>query len=176
MLSVCRLEPSKRVSWILRALAALEHAPEPLSERVDWVLDIVGDGSELNDLRHETRQLRLDRRVNFHGRVSDTRLEELYHATRLSLIPAIQGWGLPALESLLRRTPVVLHEQSGVTEILRDSPWVELIRDSGGSDFAAAIERMVGRLRDGTLAKQSLPVVPSDAEWAQAVCSRCGWI
>lgn len=175
LLSVSRLESSKRLSWILRAVAELEGAPHPWSESVDWRLDIVGEGTCGSKLREMTRELGLGGRVQFLGQVPDARLEEVYREASLFLMPAVQGWGLPALEALMRGVPVVLHEQSGVAEILGGNLWVEFIRDHDGRDFASAIERMVVRIQSGRLATEVPPRVPTEAEWAAALARQCGW-
>src|ERR1039457_4174775 len=40
MLSVCRIETNKRIDWILRSLAELEHASPSLSSQRAWRLDL----------------------------------------------------------------------------------------------------------------------------------------
>lgn len=176
ILSVSRLEASKRIDWILVALAELEMSSSPLSVRFDWTLDIVGEGTRKEDLQQCVDELRLDGRVQFHGAVSDARLEQLYQTARLFLMPAVQGWGLPALESLERGIPVVLHGQSGVSEILSESDWVEVIRAPDGSDLGAAIERMLSRVQHGLLRSESRPRVPSETDWARAIAEKCEWL
>jgi glycosyltransferase involved in cell wall biosynthesis len=127
MLSVCRLEPNKRLDWILNALAKLESSG--LSSRVDWMLDVVGDGSQLDGLKILSARLGIDQRVLFHGRIPDVMVEEVFADASIFLMPAVQGYGLPALEALSRGVAVVLHKESGVSEILQGNPWVEIIED-----------------------------------------------
>jgi glycosyltransferase involved in cell wall biosynthesis len=166
-LSVSRLEASKRIDWILRALAELEHADAPLSAQSEWALDIVGVGSEAAALRELAGALGIDNRVKFHGRVADEQLDAL-------IMPAVQGYGLPALESLARGTPVILHRDSGVSEILRDPPWIETIAQ-GSQDLSAAIRRMVTNISAGALQRRPRPEVPTAWGWAQQIALACGW-
>ena len=175
LLSVSRLEDSKRIDWILRSLAALESQEPPLHARKDWELDVVGEGSREGDLRRLAADLGLADRVVFHGLVSDARLEEIYGAADLSLMPAVQGYGLPALEALTRKIPVVMHAQSGVSEILGGSPWVEIITGDEES-LMAGLDTMVGRLLAGALSERTLPDFPTESQWAEEVCRLCGWI
>src|ERR1700744_277782 len=65
MLSVSRIEPNKRIDWILRGLEQLEHDATPLSERVDWRLDVVGKGSALEAMQQLAANLGLGERVQF---------------------------------------------------------------------------------------------------------------
>ena len=175
LLSVCRLEDNKRIDWMLRSLAALEAQEPPLRARKDWRLDVVGEGSREGELRSLAEALGLTHRVVFHGLVSDERLEDIYGAADLFLMPAVQGYGLPALEALTRKIPVVMHAQSGVSEILGGTLWVEII--TGGEEtLTAGLDTMIGRLLAGGLAGQPLPDFPTESQWAEEVCRLCGWL
>jgi glycosyltransferase involved in cell wall biosynthesis len=173
-LSVSRLEASKRIDWMLQALAELERSENPLSAQSEWVLDVVGDGSEATVLRERAGALGIGERVKFHGRVSDGLLEILFAQASIFVMPAVQGYGLPALESLARGTPVILHRDSGVSEILNQPPWVETIAQ-GPEDLAQAIRSMVTNITSGALQRHSKPAIPMAADWAQKVATQCGW-
>jgi glycosyltransferase involved in cell wall biosynthesis len=171
MLSVSRLEENKRVDWIMQALARQSASPDSMGA---WHLDIVGTGAQLEFLKAQAKTLGLNERVVFHGHVSDDRLEEIYARADLFVMPARQGYGLPALEALMRGLPVVIHEESGVSEILRDTPWVELIQ--GGPDgLPASLQRICTRIQDGEIARQPLPAFPSESDWAEQIRDLCGW-
>ena len=173
-LSVSRLEGSKRIDWILRAFAELENRATPLSAEMPWVLDVVGDGSEAAPLRSLAAGLGIADRVTFHGHLSDQRLEELFARAGVFLMPAIQGYGLPALELLARGTPVILHRQSGVSEILNQAPWIETIT-RGQDDLVSAIHRMVANISSGSLRHAFRPTVPTASGWAKQIAATCGW-
>lgn len=175
LLSVCRLEANKRVDWILESQARLRRSPWCSGQPLNCSLDIVGSGTEEPALRALASGLGLEGNVRFHGRVSDARLEELYARAHLFLMPARQGYGLPALEALSRGLPVVVHQDSGVSEILSGTPWVELIRGEQES-LPLAIGNMATRLSNGTLLREPLPKFPSESEWADEVCRHCGWL
>lgn len=174
LLSVSRLEKNKRLDWVFEALAMLETSNTPLSTQCDWLLDIVGDGSQAGALRDLARLVNIGSRVIFHGRVSDEALEAHYAGAALFLMPAMQGYGLPALEALSREVPVIMHRQSGVSEILGDSPWVAVI-DQGRDALALAIRTMVSNILNGALEKQCIPRFPTDMEWAEEIATICGW-
>jgi glycosyltransferase involved in cell wall biosynthesis len=175
MLSVCRLEPNKRLYWILNALAGLESSDVALSKKADWVVDLVGDGSQREELQNLAVQLGIAERVVFHGRVSDASVEELFADAGFFLMPAVQGYGLPALEALARSVPVILHRESGVSEILKGTPWAEVIED-GLEDLASAINIMVDRCCGHVLEKSPLPAFPTETDWARNICMQCKWI
>ena len=175
MLSVSRIEPNKRIDWILRALEALEHDSTALSARVDWHLDIVGKGSALEAMQRLAANLGLAERVHFHGYLSDAELAKLYETTHLFLMPAVQGYGIPAIEALGRGIPVLLHRESGVSDILRRTPWAVVI-DGTESAMLAGLRQAI----DGTLAgaqfSAPLPHLPTEDEWAARVAKLCNWL
>lgn len=174
MLSVCRLEANKRIDWILRTLGALEKATPPLHCTADWRLDIVGVGSQDEALRRMTADLGLSERVVFHGGVSDAELERCYAAADLFLMPAVQGYGLPALEALTRHIPVLLHRQSGVSEVLGGSAWAEIIA-GGEESLGKGLAALLARIQSSVLEHTPLPNFPTEASWANEVCKQCHW-
>lgn len=169
-LSICRLEKSKRIDWIVSSLHNLENSVPSLSGQINWSLDIVGTGSQEQDLRRQVAFLGLDSKVTFHGHCSDCQVEELYKKASIFLMPAVQGYGLPALESLSRQVPVILHADSGVSEILGGSPWVSII-SANEHNLEKHILIMIQRIIEIKLSKADLPRIPSDIGWSQEIIS-----
>ncbi|HLI77867.1 MAG TPA: glycosyltransferase, partial [Acidobacteriaceae bacterium] len=166
MLSVSRIEANKRIDWILDALAALEAAPTPLSQCVDWRLDLAGKGSQLEAMTVRARDLGLAGRVHFHGFVPDAALEGLYDDAHLFLMPAVQGYGIPAIEALGRGIPVLLHRESGVSDILLDTPWATVLT-GGPEEMAPRLSGMLSwLLTNGHLAAPPPPKLPTEDTWA----------
>lgn len=174
MLSVSRIEPNKRIDWILRGLEALEHETPELSERVDWHLDVVGKGSALDAMQQLAANLGLAERVRFHGYVSDAELANLYETTHLFLMPAVQGYGIPAIEALSRGIPVLLHAESGVSDILRRTPWAVVI-DGSETLMLAGLRNAVDGVIAGAQLSSPLPQLPTEDEWAARVVRLCNW-
>lgn len=170
LLSVCRLQASKRVDWMLRALAQ-EDGQRDLGE---WRLHVAGAGPQREALQALALQLGIHERVSFHGFVSDEQLEALYRQAHIFLMPARQGFGLPAIEALYRHSAVVLNRESGVSEILEGTPWV-LIAESGERAFASALRAMLRRVREEGFFAQPLPPLPSMPAWADEVIETLGW-
>lgn len=175
LLSVSRLEANKRIDWILRALGELEHGGAPLSQRVDWRFDVVGEGAFSKGLRDICRQQGVESRVHFHGFVDDGELWALFERAHLFLMPARQGYGLPAVEALYRGIPVLLHRESGVSDILRDTPWC-VVMEGGEANMRPAMERILTSLLSSRHIGQPLPPIPSEADWAGQVAKLCGWV
>lgn len=175
MLSVCRIEGNKRIDWILRSLAKLEEAAPALSSRVNWRLDLAGKGPMLDELTRMTASLGIRDRVKFHGFVPDAELRAMYADAHLFVMPALQGYGIPAIESLQRGIPVLLHRQSGVSDILLDTPWATVF-DGGEEAMAKALESAIIGVLSGRHLQVPLPPLPTEESWAEQVARLCGWI
>ena len=175
MLSVSRVEANKRIDWMLRALAEMERGPIPLSERVDWSIEITGRGSQLGALQEMAETLNLAGRVRFSGYVSDAALQESYGKAHLFLMPAVQGYGIPAVEALARGLPVLLHRESGVSDILRETPWATVI-EGGEEGMLPGLCKAVDAVMLGVQLDAPLPELPTEDQWAERVAALCGWV
>ncbi len=174
LLSVSRIEANKRIDWILRSLAELERRTPNLHDIIDWHLNVAGGGSRIEALTALAAQLGLAARVTFHGFVSDARLEDLYNCTDLFLMPARQGYGIPAAEALARGIPVLLHRESGISDLLRDTPWA-VILEGGEAELPDVLERAIKAVIAGEHVDIAPPRIPTEAEWAERVARCCGW-
>jgi glycosyltransferase involved in cell wall biosynthesis len=169
-LSISRLEHNKRIDWILESAAELLK----LGLCPALHLDIVGDGAHRNALQRQAAALDLGSSVTFHGFVNDEKLESLYSAASLFVMPAVQGFGLPALEALYRQVPVVMHVQSGVSEILAHCPWV--ICFSGGTrELTNALKMHLDRSADRLLDPATIGTLPTEETWAREIVQAMDW-
>ncbi|MFC6646693.1 glycosyltransferase family 4 protein [Granulicella cerasi] len=174
LLSVCRIEANKRIDWMLNALSTLEQ--KGLSSQIPWRLDIVGKGSQLDEMRERTAALGLSDRIVFHGFVSDDGLAEFYDRAHLFVMPAVQGYGIPAVEALARGIPVLLHRDSGVSDILLDTPWASVLH-GGEEELAPKLEAMLHYLAaNEQMAAPPPPELPTEDAWAARVARICGYV
>jgi len=175
LLSVSRVEPNKRIDWILAGLAGLEKRRPRLSQRVDWLLDVVGGGSMIDRLSETARKLGLEDRVTFHNFIDDQHLEAIYDQADLFLMPARQGYGIPAAEALSRGIPVLLHRDSGISDILLDTPWATVM-EGGEETMAETLDRAIRSVLSQSHLKAPLPDLPTEDGWAEQVARICGWV
>jgi glycosyltransferase involved in cell wall biosynthesis len=175
MFSVCRIEANKRIDWLIRSLAELERSETPLSSRIDWRFDLAGSGSLIPSLREMAQTLGIGHRIHFHGFVSDQNLEHLYAQAHLFLMPAVQGYGIPAIESLQRGIPVLLHRESGVSDILLDTPWATVLTGSE-ENLTSALRSAIDGVLQGRHHAIAQPSLPTEDTWAEQVAHLCGWL
>jgi glycosyltransferase involved in cell wall biosynthesis len=175
MFSVCRIEANKRIDWIIRSLAELERSETPLSSRMDWSFELAGSGSLIPSLRALAESLGIGDRVHFHGFVSDEGLERLFAQAHLFLMPAVQGYGIPAIESLQRGIPVLLHRESGVSDILLDTPWATVLTGNE-EQLTGALRSAIDGVLQGRHHAVAQPNLPTEDTWAEQVALLCGWL
>ncbi len=113
VLSVGRLNPMKRTSKLVEAMAA---------SRSDIRCKIVGTGSEAAELASLAERLGVVDRIDFVGVADDGELTELYRrALAVYYSPFDEDYGYVTVEAMLAGKPVVTMEDSGgVLEFVRD--------------------------------------------------------
>lgn len=164
-LSVCRLEPSKRVDWIIRAFSGI-----PPHLRRNARLEIVGAGSAAASLKALAAECGVDTQVNFRGHVSEEELEACYCDSSVFVMPAKQGYGLPGLESLARGLRLIVHRESGVSELLESCERAFLIDDE--ASLADAMVKLCTSHADTS--RLSLNLRTRD-HWCREILEHCGW-
>ncbi len=164
-LSVCRLEPTKRVDWIILAFAEI-----PESLRKNARLDIVGEGSAAASLKDVATEVGIAGQVNFRGHVSEEELEACYKASSVFVMPAKQGYGLPGLESLARGPRLIVHRESGVSEILHSCDRAFLIDDK-----VSLRNAMVELCRTHEQTSRKCLNLRTSDHWCQEILEYCGW-
>jgi glycogen(starch) synthase len=109
-----RLVPEKGVDLLLRAAANVKR------DGRDFRLKIIGDGSEGNNLKSVSKELRLEDRVTFLGYLHGRELLETLSDVSVSVIPS--RWeevaGLSAIEPMMRGSLVVAAEIGGLGEMV----------------------------------------------------------
>jgi glycosyltransferase involved in cell wall biosynthesis len=117
ILVVSALEPRKNAPFLLDWFAA--SAALPATMELWWVGPRVWWASRdllANLERHRGGQR--GARIRLLGKVSDRRLCELYQQATFTIYPSLyEGFGLPPLDALLHRTPVVCGYHSSLQEL-----------------------------------------------------------
>jgi glycosyltransferase involved in cell wall biosynthesis len=109
-----RLAPLKRADLVLRALA------QPAAANVRCV--IAGEGDELPALQALGRELGIDSRVTFTGRLDDDALvQHLARCRAVAFVPVSEDYGFVTVEAFASAKPVITATDSGgPTEFVRD--------------------------------------------------------
>lgn len=142
LLFVGRLVERKGVDVLLRAFASL-------GDIANARLVVVGDGPERERLQSLARELGVQERVDFLGRVSDDALRAEYASARVFVLPAIvdsrgdtEGLGVVLLEAMNSRVPVVASDSGGIVDIVEHEKTGLLVPPGDVTALAAALRRL----------------------------------
>jgi L-malate glycosyltransferase len=137
LMHISNFRPVKRVRDVVRIFARVR-------QQVPSVLVMVGDGPDRVHAEAEARELGVDERVFFLGKIEA--VAPLLSAADLFLLPSqTESFGLSALEALASGVPVVGSNTGGLPEVVRDG-------ESGAlcevGDVARMAEAAIDILRD----------------------------
>lgn len=113
VMSVGNLVPIKGHSLTIDAVAILSR------RRPATRLVLVGDGPEHARLQAQARELGIDDRVTFVGRIANEDLPAWYSAADITMLSSVnEGWANVLLESMACGTPVVATDVGGSAEVV----------------------------------------------------------
>jgi glycosyltransferase involved in cell wall biosynthesis len=161
IVSVRRLIHRVGLEGLIDAMAVVrKSAPEAL-------LLIAGRGVLARDLARRITERGLEDHVRLLGFVAEGDLPWLYRACDLSIVPsvALEGFGLPTIESLAAGTPVLVTPVGGLPEVVIDLDPGLILRDASTPSLADA---MSWALRD-------LDKLPSPETCASYVREHFDW-
>jgi len=138
ILFVGNLKPNKNVETLLHAFAQLCGLRD-----FDHQLVILGDDRRWKaGLVRESENLKIAERVLFVSRLPYEELPWVYGAADLLVMPStIEGFGLPVLEAMACRTPVVCSRASALPEVAGDA--AQYFETTSVDDLAAAIQKVL---------------------------------
>ncbi|UNC93261.1 glycosyltransferase family 4 protein [Candidatus Contubernalis alkalaceticus] len=97
----------------------LEAAPQILNYHPKTKFVIAGKGPMMNDLRNKALDLGIAERVIFTGYVDDDTRNLLYASSDAAVFPSLyEPFGIVALEGMATRTPVIVSDTGGLSEII----------------------------------------------------------
>jgi glycosyltransferase involved in cell wall biosynthesis len=132
LLAVGRLSEQKNFSQMLQALALLP--------RQDWVLWLVGEGEQREQLMAQIAQLALGDRVQLLGMRSDVAL--LMQSADLMVISSLwEGFPYVVVEALANGLPVVASDVGGIREGVIDGQTGWLVKPGDAPALSATLSR-----------------------------------
>jgi len=133
-----RLEEQKGHAVLLEALAELSRRGH------DFKCALAGDGALRGALERRARELGLETRVEFLGRLEE--VGPLLLAADTVILPSLwEGLPLILLEALARARPVVASAVGGVPDVIEDGLTGRLVPPADAAALAEALERFHGR-------------------------------
>jgi len=112
VLYVGRLVYEKGVQSLVSAI------PKVLS-RVNAKFVVVGDGGMKEPLMRQVANMRLAQKITFTGFLDEESLRKLYQVADVCVVPSLyEPFGITALEAMAAKTPVVVSNTGGLSEIV----------------------------------------------------------
>ncbi|WP_440947238.1 glycosyltransferase family 4 protein [Methanosarcina sp. T3] len=129
LLYVGRLVPSKCVDFLIKAIPLLSE---------DFVLVLVGGGTERENLESLAASLNVSDRVIFAGKVSNEDLPKYYASSTAFVTASLhEGFCVPIVESFASGKPAVVPNRASMPEVVAD----------GGLIYNGSMEDFLNKLR-----------------------------
>lgn len=117
LLYVGEITWSKGLDNLLIALASLRPSTPP------WILDVIGDGSELPFFIELAESLDLVDKVRFRPKATGASLDRHYLRADLVILPSRwDGWGMAVNEALFAGVPVAATDRCGAASFIKNLP------------------------------------------------------
>ncbi|QEH34221.1 GDP-mannose-dependent alpha-(1-6)-phosphatidylinositol monomannoside mannosyltransferase [Aquisphaera giovannonii] len=161
-----RLIQRKGVEYLLRAMPAI------LARR-PAILQITGSGDQRESLEALATSLDLGGSVEFHGFVSNERLDALYAGCDVYVNPSIvddrgdtEGLGVGPIEAFAHGRPVVASDVGGIPDVVRHERTGLLVPEKDPEALAGAILRLLDDPdRAGFLARNASAYASEFFDW-----------
>jgi len=136
LLFVGQLVTGKGVDFLLNAIT-----------RVDQItaLDIIGDGVQRQDLEKLSKELELQDRVVFHGKIAHEEVESYYQSSKILIVPSRwpEPFGMVGLEAMRHGMPVIAFDVGGIPEWLTDQKNGLLVKAGDVDGLANAVTSLL---------------------------------
>jgi glycosyltransferase involved in cell wall biosynthesis len=109
-----------------------------------WTAKIAGEGELLPELRALAKDLGLESKVQFMGRISEDEKWRLLQSSICLVLPSTaEGWGVVLTEAAATRTPSVAYDIPGVREQAGIVPSIRLVRPRDVKGLADWIQKLL---------------------------------
>lgn len=128
----------KGVNVLLKAISKLSIT--------NFKLLIVGDGDLKPQYEKRAKNLKIQNKINFLGKISDEKLPKIYQNSDLFVLPSInqnEAFGIVLLEAMSSGTPVIASGLPGVRTIFNDGIQGYLIKPNSVIDLKEKIEKIL---------------------------------
>ena len=164
ILYVGRYTPIKGVDRMLSTFRYLTHLPHLR------LVMVGGDGehsSMFRQLQSKAKELHIENRLFFAGRVDQEILPQYYSAADVLVVPSYyESFGLVALEALACGTPVVTTSVGAMEDIVKDGVTGYIAKDANPKHFARLIEDIL--LKQNNLSPSEIRASVSEFTWSRS--------
>jgi glycosyltransferase involved in cell wall biosynthesis len=160
-LFVGRLEKLKGLNYLIEAVDRLKNS------KYNFVINMVGNGSLMKDLKETIRKKNLEEYFAFHGEKTSEEIISWYNKSDVFVSPAIwEGFPNTLLEAWASGLPVIITNVGGISKICTNNQDALVIPSKDSVKLAEAIEKMLRdtKLRE-KLSKNGRKKVETNYTW-----------
>jgi len=109
----------------------------------NWQLKMVGDGDLRNHYQELTKKLKLEKQVEFTGKLTDSELIRAFQNADLLILPSInsnEAFGIVLIEALACGVPVLASDLPGVRQVFQNNQQGLLIKPGDVEDLKRKLE------------------------------------
>ena len=172
ILSISRLEKNKKIDWILKSIYDLKKTDLNIYKKIN--LSIVGVGKDRARLEKICKNFFINEKVFFHGFVSEKKKIDLLKKSNIFLIPAKQGYGIPALEALKYNNKLIINKESRICEILTEGDLIKISKNNYKSFFKKFKITLLLKKSNKNF-NYKLSNLPNSINWSKNISNFCGW-
>ena len=136
LLFVGQLVTGKGMDFLLHAITRVDQ---------NTSLDIIGDGVQRQDLEKLSKELGLQDRVVFHGKIAHEEVESYYQSSKILIVPSRwpEPFGMVGLEAMRHGMPVIAFDVGGIPEWLTDQKNGLLVKAGDVDGLANAVTSLL---------------------------------
>lgn len=143
----------KGVDLLLEALSLVKS---------DFILNIVGDGKDEQELKRLTKELGIEQQVVFHGFKNQTELKHIFNNSSIFILPTREDcFGLVTLEAMCSSLPVICSKYAdGAYDLVEDGRNGYIIDPNNSKIFAEKIDELLcDKDKMTNFGKESLSII-----------------
>jgi len=131
IMTIARLEKVKGIKYLIKAVKSLD---------INYKLLIIGDGSERVSLENFSKELGLEKKIQFLGQIENSRIPEYLSAGDCFVLPSIsEGFGIVVLEAMASRLPVIGTRVGGLLDLIENEKTGILVEAKNTEQIAGAV-------------------------------------
>ena len=117
IICVARLIKRKGIDYLLEALGKLKNK--------DFLLTIIGEGNEKENLKQLAEELKIKNKVNFLESVSHSKIANHYQQNDLFVLPSLnEGMSNTILEAMACGLPIITTNTGGAKELIKNNGFI----------------------------------------------------
>ena len=133
------LRPVKGADYLIKAMEKI------VQQRKDIRLFLIGDGEERDNLIKLSKDLKIEKHINFIGQVPNLEVQKYMKASDIFVLSSIsESFGIVNLEAMAAGLPIVATDVCGISEIVEDKINGYLVESKNENQISNKVLMLLG--------------------------------